>query len=106
MAKYLIRGTYTAEGICGVLKDGGTARVQAVKQLVEGLGGTIEGFYFAFGEDDFVIIVDGTDIPGILAGTMASGVTGAVRTTTTVLISPDDLDAASKMLTTYRPPGQ
>ncbi len=106
MGKYLIRGTYTAEGIRGVLKDGGTARVQAVKQLVEGLGGTVEGFYFAFGEDDFVIIVDGTDIPGILAGTMASAVTGAVRTTTTVLISPDDLDAASKMLTTYRPPGQ
>lgn len=106
MAKYLIRGTYTAEGIRGVLKDGGTARVQAVKQVVEGLGGTIDAFYFAFGEDDFVMIVDGTDVPGMLAGTMAAGASGAVRTTTTVLISPDDLDAASKMLTTYRPPGQ
>lgn len=106
MAKYLIRGTYTAEGIRGVLKDGGTARVQAVKQVVEGLGGTIDSFYFAFGEDDFVMIVDGTDVPGMLAGTMAAGASGAVRTTTTVLISPDDLDAASKMLTTYRPPGQ
>lgn len=106
MGKYLIRGTYTAEGIRGVLKDGGSARVQAVKQLVEGLGGTIEAFYFAFGEDDFVIIADGTGVPGILAGTMAAGASGTVHTTTTVLISPDDLDAASKMLTTYRPPGE
>lgn len=106
MAKYLIRGSYTAEGVRGVLKDGGTARVQAVKQLIEGLGGTVEAFYFAFGEDDFVIISDGTDVSGILAGTMAATASGVVRIKTTVLIAPEEIDAASKMLTTYRPPGQ
>ncbi len=106
MAKYLIRGSYTAEGIRGVLKDGGTARVQAVKQLVESLGGTIEAFYFAFGEDDFVMIIDGTDVAGMLAGTMTAGATGTVHIKTTVLITPDEVDAASKMVTSFRPAGQ
>lgn len=106
MAKYLIRGSYTAEGVRGVLKDGGTARVQAVKQLIEGLGGMAEAFYFAFGEDDFVIISEGADVSGILAGTMAATASGVVRIKTTVLISPEEVDAASKMMTTYRPPGQ
>lgn len=45
MGKYLVRGQYTPEGVRSVLQDGGTARVQAVKQLIEGLGGTVEAYY-------------------------------------------------------------
>lgn len=51
MARYLIRATYTAEGARGVLKEGGSSRRSMIEQAVRKLGGTLEAFYFAFGED-------------------------------------------------------
>jgi uncharacterized protein with GYD domain len=39
MAKYLVCGSYTEEGLKGLLKDGGTKRMEATKQAVESLGG-------------------------------------------------------------------
>lgn len=53
-----------------------------------------------------MIIIDGNDVTGLLAGTMAAGASGTVRLTATVLILPEEIDAASKIMTTYRPPGQ
>ena len=52
MPKYLLRATYTADGIKGLMKDGGAKRQAAARRLVESLGGTLEAFYFAFGETD------------------------------------------------------
>ncbi len=40
MAKYLVRANLTAEGLKGTLKEGGTARREAVKKAVESMGGT------------------------------------------------------------------
>ena len=53
MAKYLFQGSYTVEGLRGVLREGGTKRREAVAQLVQALGGTLETFYYAYGGDDF-----------------------------------------------------
>ena len=61
MPKYLISGSYVGEGIKGLLKDGGTKRKEAVEQLIGSLGGTVESVHFAFGDDDFFIIVDAPD---------------------------------------------
>ena len=44
MAKYLLQASYTAEGVKGLLKDGGTARVNAASHLLTALGGTVESF--------------------------------------------------------------
>ena len=60
MPKYMLSGSYSLDGIKGVLAEGGSSRVEAVKQ-VESVGGTLETMYFAFGSDDFVIIADGPD---------------------------------------------
>jgi hypothetical protein len=38
MAKYLLQGSYTVEGLRGVLREGGTKRREAVAQLVQALG--------------------------------------------------------------------
>ena len=57
MAKYLVRASYTAEGAKGLLKDGGTKRVQVVKDFITGVGGSLESFYFALGADDVYIII-------------------------------------------------
>jgi uncharacterized protein with GYD domain len=77
MPKYLVRGSYTVEGLKGVLKEGGSKRVEAVKQLVEGLGGKLEAFYFAFGDDDFFIITDGPDNVATLAASLISNASGS-----------------------------
>ena len=42
MPKYLFQGSYTVEGLRGVLREGGTKRREAVEQLVKGLGGRLE----------------------------------------------------------------
>ena len=58
MAKYLLKVSYSAEGIKGVMREGGTARVSAVKGILDSVGGTLESFYFAFGSDDVYVIGD------------------------------------------------
>jgi uncharacterized protein with GYD domain len=52
VAKYLVKASYSTEGIKGVLKEGGSRRVAAVEQTMQGLGGKVEGFYFAFRNSD------------------------------------------------------
>ncbi|MEO5964865.1 MAG: GYD domain-containing protein [Candidatus Limnocylindrales bacterium] len=49
MPKYLLTGSYTAEGARGVLKEGGTGRRAATEKLIASLGGTMEAYYFASG---------------------------------------------------------
>ena len=68
MPKYMISGSYVGEGINGLLKDGGTKRKEAVGQLIGSLGGTVESIHFAFGDDDFFIIVEAPDNVKVLPG--------------------------------------
>ena len=106
MAKYLIRGSYTVEGVKGVLKDGGTGRRKAVADAVHALGGKLEAFYFALGDDDVVAIVEGPD--NVTAATFSMGVaaTGTVKTSTTVLLTPEEIDQAAKKTLAFRAAGQ
>ena len=106
MSKYLISGSYVGEGIKGLLKDGGTKRKEAVDQLIGGRGGTVESMHFAFGDDDFFIIVDGPDNVKVAAGSLMASSTGAVSTKVTVLLTPEELDEVSGISVEYRPPGQ
>src|SRR5436190_16569016 len=105
MAKYLITGSYTVEGIKGVMKEGGSGRRKAVESAVNALGGRLETFYFAFGSPDVYTIVDVPD--NITAVTLALEVasTGTVRTTTTVLLTPEEVDAATKKTLSFRAAG-
>jgi uncharacterized protein with GYD domain len=105
MAKYLIRGSYTAEGAKGLIKEGGSGRKAAVQKTLEGLGGKIESFYFTFGADDVVVICDIPDAISGLALSLAVNASGAVKISTSPLFSVDDVDAASKKAVSYRPAG-
>ena len=64
MPKYLLKVRYTGDGIQGVLRDGGSARRAAAQDLAKSVGGSIESFYFAFGEEDAYVICDLPDNPG------------------------------------------
>lgn len=105
MAKYLFHGSYTAEGVKGVIKDGGTGRKDAVKQLVESVGGKLEAMYFAFGKDDWFIIADLPDAESAVAISATTGSSGSVNLQTTVLLTPEQVDAGMKKAVKYRRPG-
>jgi len=106
MPKYLLQVSYTVEGIKGVRKEGGTARRAAAEQLVKSLGGTMESFYFAFGDADVYTVVDMPDHASMSAAAFAIVASGAVTGKTIVLISPEEVDAATKKTLNYRAPGQ
>ena len=105
MPKFMVQATYTADGLKGVLKEGGSKRRAVVEKAIAGLGGKVEGFYFAFGPTDVVIIVDLPDVASGAAVGLVVGASGAVKSTTTPLISAEDIDAAAKKHVAYTPPG-
>ena len=105
MAKFLLQASYTNQGIKGLMKDGGRRRKEAVEQLITDLGGTLETFYFCFGEDDAILIVDAPDNVTIAAASLAVAASGAADLRTTVLITPEEMDQAAWTTVSYTPPG-
>ena len=105
MGKYMFQGSYTAEGARGVLKDGGSGRRAAVEKMLSEEGGALESFYFTFGADDFVIIVDLPDLEAAAAAAMTVGASGAVSIRTTVLLTTEQADTVAKRVVDYRAPG-
>jgi len=105
MAKYMMKANYTVEGTKGLIKDGGSARRAAVQKAVEGLGGRMECFYFTLGEPDAFAILDVPDAVSIVAMSLAVNATGGAHVSTTVLLTPEQIDEAAKKSVGYRPPG-
>ena len=103
--KFMIQASYSAEGARGLLKDGGSARRAVVQKIVEGAGGTLECFYYAYGHHDVCAIMDLPDAASALALSLAVNASGAVRLSTTPLITPEEVDAACKKSMAYRAPG-
>jgi uncharacterized protein with GYD domain len=110
MPKYLMRATYNVDGLKGLIKDGGIGRREATEQALQAVNGTLEAYYFAFGESDVYLIVDLPDNVIALAGSLVSNAVGTDRLTTTVLITPEEVDQATNMVkelgAAYRPPGE
>jgi uncharacterized protein with GYD domain len=105
MPKYLFEVDYTTEGTKGLLKDGGSKRRAAVEKSVESLGGKLEAFYFTFGTRDAVVIAELPDNVSAVAISLAVSATGAVAYKTTPLITPAEVDQATKKKVGYKPPG-
>jgi uncharacterized protein with GYD domain len=106
MPKYLVNASYTEAGLKGLLKDGGSKRREAVAQLVKGLGGTLEAFYYAFGDDDIFAIMDLPDNVSATASSLVINAAGAAKMKITVLLTPEEVDQATKTSVDYSPPGQ
>ncbi|MDE2573343.1 MAG: GYD domain-containing protein [bacterium] len=105
MPRYLIHAQYTAQGLKGLLNEGGSGRREAVRKATEAMGARLEAFYFAFGDDDTISIVNGGDNVGAAAASLTASASGAVRTKVTVLLTPEEIDEAVKRNVIYRPPG-
>lgn len=106
MKKYLVKGTYNSEGAKGLIQAGGSARRTAIEKMLEGMGGKMEAFYYAFGEDDVYVIIELPDDISATAVALTVNGAGLVKITITVLLTAADIDAASKISVNYQPPGR
>jgi uncharacterized protein with GYD domain len=106
MSSYLFRGSYTATGLQGLLRDGGSERRAQIETLFQSLGGRLEAVYFAFGEDDVYAIASLPDNVSAAAASLAVNSTGAFQCKTVVLMTPEEIDEATKRHLIYHPPGE
>jgi uncharacterized protein with GYD domain len=104
--KYLYQASYTQAGLKGLLKEGGSSRREAVAQAIEGLGGTLEAFYYAFGHTDVFCIADLPDNMSGGAFALITSAAGTASVKTTVLMTPAEVDEAVQKSVDYRPPGE
>jgi uncharacterized protein with GYD domain len=105
MPKYMLEVNYTLDGVRGVVAKGGSARKAAAQAAAESVGGTLDSLYFAFGGTDAFAVADLPD--NNAAAALALNVTagGGASVRTTVLLTPEDVDAATKISVQYTPPG-
>ena len=106
MPKYLVAGSYTPDGIPGMLQDGGTGRRAKITEMIEKAGGSVEAFYYAIGDTDVYLIIDLPDHESAVAISMAVNASGAVVISSTVLLTPEEMDAAARKTIEYQPPGE
>ena len=105
MAKYLIQADYTLDGVRGLQQAGGSSRRDAVSAALESAGGKLESFYFGFGAHDAHVIAEMPDNTSAAAVALTVNATGGAATTITVLLTPEEVDAAAKQSVSYTPPG-
>jgi uncharacterized protein with GYD domain len=105
MAKYLIEASYSVDGVKGVIAKGGSARQAAVQAAAEGVGGKLDAFYFAFGSTDAFVVLDLPDNQTAAGLALAVAASGAGSIRTTVLLTPEEIDAATQKQVSYTPPG-
>jgi uncharacterized protein with GYD domain len=106
MPHFMIRASYTQEGIVGLRREGATPRLEVVRQLVAGLGGSMEVPYWAFGETDFLTIVELPDNAAAAAAASTVAASGAASVRTTVLLTAAEVDDARGRTVAYRAPGE
>jgi uncharacterized protein with GYD domain len=105
MTKYLVRANYLGEGVKGLMNEGGTKRRTAVEASVSSVGGTLECFYYAFGDTDVYGVADFPDAASATAWSLMINSTGAVSLNLVPLMTAEDLDAAVTKSPSYRAPG-
>jgi uncharacterized protein with GYD domain len=110
MPKYLVQTRLTPEGTKGTLKEGGTARKEAVTRAMEAMGGKVEALYYAFGQTDMFILVDLPDNATAAAVSMIGEAPGTSELCITVLVTPEEVDQAAgiaqRVSASYRAPGR
>jgi uncharacterized protein with GYD domain len=103
--RFMIKASYTLEGVKGLRSSGGSSRRDAVAQSAESVGGTLESFYFAFGDTDAYVIADLPDNEAAAALALTVNAAGGATTTTVALLTPEEVDAAAQRSVSYKAPG-
>ena len=99
-------GSYTKEGAAGLLREGGKARKEEAERITEAMGGSMEAYYWSYGEMDFFMIVD---VPQAMAikFSLHVGASGVFNGKLTPIITVEDMEeATSTELPSMRLPGE
>jgi uncharacterized protein with GYD domain len=105
MPKYLYKISYTQQGLAGVMDQGAADRVGQIGKIIEANGGTMEAFYFAFGETDAFVMNELPNDTTAAALALAVANSGTGKVETVKLLTPAEVDEARMMQTGYVPPG-
>jgi uncharacterized protein with GYD domain len=105
MPKFLWKASYTQQGAKGVASEGGSGRQEAVRAAAESVGGSLESFYFAFGGTDAFVVADLPDNEAAMAIAIAVNGGGGATIETVPLLTPEEVDAATKREVDFRPAG-
>jgi len=103
---YLTRFSYTPETWARMIKNPEDRR-KAAQAYIESVGGTLHGFWYAFGEHDGINLWEAPDNVSMAAVALAIGSGGALSSIeTTVLMTVEEtMDALGRAQdVTYRPP--
>ncbi len=106
MAYFLLQGAYTAESWKTLVWNPAN-RVEAIRPVIEKLGGRIESSFFTFGEYDVVLIMRMPDNISAAAFAFAIAAGGAFKShkTTPLLSMEEGVEAMKKSGGTgYQPP--
>jgi uncharacterized protein with GYD domain len=106
MTKYLFEANYVGEGIKGLMREGGSKRRDALVDALTSVGGSLESFYYAFGDTDVLGVFDVPDQSGAAALSLMINSTGNVDVRLKPLMTPEDIDEAVRKAPSYRAPGQ
>ena len=106
MTKYLFEANYVGEGIKGLMREGGTKRRDALVEALNSVGGSLESFYYAFGDTDVLGVFDVPVQTDAAALSLMINSSGNVDVRLKPLMTPEDIDEAVKKTPSYRAPGQ
>ena len=106
MPKYLLQVSHTSEGMKGLAQDSAAGRRADVQAAVKALGGRVETFYYCFGKDDAITIIEFPDNITAAAFSLKTSQTGALRIRTTPLLTVEEVDRALEVEIPYRAPGE
>ena len=108
MGLYMIQGRLSKEAF-KAMASSDTDRRDVVAKMLEQINGKLHGYYFAFGGNDIVAIIEGPDNVSVASVAIAVGSSGTVQniTTTPLLSYEEGIEAIrGANSVTYTPPGQ
>ncbi len=107
MAHYLYQVAYTPQAWAELVSSRQN-RLEAVRPVVENLGGKIESYWMAFGDYDIVVVCEMPDNVSAAAFSVAANAGGALKAikTTPLMSIEEGLRVLGKAAEAgYRPPG-
>ena len=96
MPKYMFSGSYTKKGVAGLLNEGGSARRDEAERIAKSLGGSLEAYYWCYGETDFMCIMDIPESAKAAKLALTVGASGTFNGKLTPLITVDEMDEICK----------
>ena len=108
MAYYMLQGRYSPASIKAMVSKPQDREASAMA-LAESLGCKLHNFFFAFGQDDFVAIMEAPDDATMAALSLTVGASGGFSggSTTKLMTAKEAMRAmekANKAAGSYRPP--